>query len=115
MAKYEKIIKGDFYSIVTNINEKILNSAMSMNLVDESNYVHGDTLVAVRVYDKYFMRNESRASLTLTIVGNDSEIFISAIGAGGGSGIIFNFSLGAENDLVNVVETAVNELVLGKS
>lgn len=110
MAKYEKIIKGDFGSVVNAIDEKVLNSAMSMNLVDESNYVCGETLVAVRVYDKYFMRNESRASLTLTIVGSNSEIFISAIGAGGGSGVIFNFSLGAENDLVKVVESAVNEL-----
>ena len=83
---------------------------MSMNLVDESNYVYGETLVAARVYDKYFMRNGNRASLTLTIVGNNSEVFISAIGAGGGSGVIFNFSLGAENDMVNIVESAVNEL-----
>ncbi|MDD7795009.1 DUF6054 family protein [Clostridium sp. 'White wine YQ'] len=110
MAKYEKIIKGDFGSVVNAIDEKILNSAMSMNLVDESNYVCGETLVAIRVYDKYFMRNGNRASLTLTIVGNDSEVFISAIGAGGGSGVIFNFSLGAELDMVNIVESAVNEL-----
>ncbi|MBX4261217.1 DUF6054 family protein [Clostridium estertheticum] len=61
----------------------------------------------VRVYDKYFMRNGNRASLSLTVVGKWSNIFISAIGAGGGKGIIFNFSLGAEDDMVAVVERSV--------
>lgn len=37
--------------------------------------------IAVRVYDKYFMRNESRARLSVTVVGHDNEVFISAIGA----------------------------------
>ena len=53
------------------------------------------------------MRNKSRASLSLTVVGNGSEIFISAIGAGGGQGILFNFSLGAEDDMVAVVRRSV--------
>ena len=82
-----------------------------MNIVDESNYTYGDTNVAVRVYDKYFMRNGNRASLSLTVVGKGSDIFISAIGAGGGKGIIFNFSFGAESDMVAVVEKSVERMV----
>ncbi|MBU3171482.1 DUF6054 family protein [Clostridium estertheticum] len=59
---------------------------MKRPLVDESNYTYGDTNIAVTVYDKYFMRNGNRASLSLTVVGKGSEIFISAISAGGGNG-----------------------------
>ena len=33
----------------------------------------------------------------------DDTIYISAIGSGGGQGIFFNYSLGAENDLVAIV------------
>jgi hypothetical protein len=101
---------GQFESIVNRLQEDIINSGMTMNLVDESNYTFGDANIAVRVYDKYFMRNGNRASLSLTVVGHGNDIFISAIGAGGGQGIIFNFSLGAEDDMVAVVEESVNRI-----
>jgi len=81
-----------------------------MNLVDECNYIISDTKIAVRVYDKYFMRNSSRASLSLTVVSNGDEIYVSAIGAGGGQGIIFNFSLGAESEMVSVVQDSIRRM-----
>lgn len=110
MAKFEKTITGQFEEVVKNLHSDIISSGMSMNLVDESNYSFGDAYIAVRVYDKYFMRNGNRASLSLTVVGHGSNIFISAIGAGGGQGIIFNFSLGAEEEMVEVVRQSVNGL-----
>lgn len=115
MAKYEKNIIGEFNEVVSRLQNDIANSGISINLVDESNYTSGDTKIAVRVYDKYFMRNGNRASLSLTVVGNDNNIFISAIGAGGGQGVFVNYSLGAESNLVSVVEESVEKMSsLGK-
>ena len=110
MAKYEKIISGQFDEVVNQLQNDISNSGISMKLVDESNYTIGDTEIAVRVYDKYFMRNGNRASLSLTVVGSDNNIFISAIGAGGGQGVLFNFSLGAEDDMVAIVQNSVEQM-----
>ena len=110
MAKYEKTMTGQFESVINHLQEYIINSGITMNLVDESNYTFGDTNIAVRVYDKYFMRNGNRASLSLTVVGHGKDIFISAIGAGGGQGIIFNFSLGAEDDMVAVVKESIERM-----
>jgi len=107
MAKYESTVRGDFEHVLYRLHENIMNSALSMNLVDESNYTSGNAKIAVRVYDKYFMRNGNRASLSLTVVGHEDEIYISAIGAGGGQGVIFNFSLGAEEDMVAIVQECV--------
>lgn len=110
MAKYEKTITGKFEEVLKHLENDISNSGMTMNLVDESDYSCGDIKIAVRVYDKYFMRNGNRASLSLTIVGNGMDIFISAIGAGGGQGIIFNFSLGAEVNMVEMVKESINRI-----
>lgn len=110
MAKYEKKIVGNFDEIINKLQNEIINSGISMNLVDESNYSSGESNIAVRVYDKYFMRNSSRASLNLTVVGHGSDIFISAIGAGGGQGVIFNFSWGAEDELVDIVRYCIEAL-----
>lgn len=109
MAKYEKAIVGEFEEVVNQLQKDISNSGISMNLVDESNYTTGDTKIAVRVYDKYFAKNGNRASLNLTIVGQGNNIFISAIGAGGGKGVLFNFSLGAEEDMVAIVQRSIEQ------
>jgi hypothetical protein len=110
MAKYEKTIIGQFEEVVNRLQNDIGNSGITMNLVDESNYTSGDTNIAVQVYDKYFMRNGNRASLSLTVVGHGRDIFISAIGAGGGQGILFNFSLGAEDDMVAIVQESIERM-----
>jgi hypothetical protein len=110
MAKYEKSIIGEFEEVVNRLQNDIGNSGISMKLVDESNYTIGDTKIAVRVYDKYFMRNGNRASLSLTVVGYNSNIFISAIGAGGGQGVFLNFSLGVEDDMVAIVQKSIEQM-----
>lgn len=107
MAKYEKAIIGQFDEVVERLDQDISNSGISMKLVDETNYTLGDAKVAVRVYDKYFMRNGNRASLSLTVVGHEQTVFVSAIGAGGGQGIFLNFSLGAEDDMVRIVQNSL--------
>ena len=48
----------------------------------------------------------------MTIIDTGREVFVSAIGAGGGSGAIFNFSLGAESELTEVVENSIRKMGL---
>lgn len=110
MAKYEKTLYGNFEEIINKLQNEIMNSGISMNLVDESNYRLGDINVAVRVYDKYFMRNGNRASLSLTVAADGNNIFVSAIGGGGGQGVFFNFSLGAEDELVDIVRSCIERM-----
>ena len=114
MAKFESTLTGSFDSTLSHLENRIIQSGESVNLVDASDFSAGDVRCAVRVYDKYFMRNGNRASLTLTLAGQGTNLFVSAIGAGGGSGIVFNFSLGAERSMVSVVERAVDELKSGR-
>ncbi len=109
MAKYEQKLFGDFDRIIDLIHEGIMHDAYSINLVDQSDYQSGDIRIAVRVYDKYFMRNGNRTCLSLTIVGHGEDVFLSAIGAGGGQGIIFNTSWGAEEEMVTVVQELVEK------
>lgn len=110
MAKYEKKVTGDFHLIVREIDRCVMNGGLSMNLVDRSDYELAESKISVRVYDKYFMRNKSRASLSVTVVNQGEENFVSAIGAGGGQGAVFNFSLGAETEMVDIVSNCVDKI-----
>ena len=110
MAKYENTITGQFDEVANRLHNEIMNSGLSMGLVDDSSYAVQDTKILIRVYDKYFYRNKSRASLSLTLVGNKDTIFVSAIGAGGGQGIFLNFSLGAETEMVDIVRNTIEKM-----
>ena len=107
MAKYERHVKGSFSQINSRLKSAVTNSGASVNLVDSTFLKIGETSVNVSVYDKYYMRNSNRASLTLTVAGDENDVYVSAIGAGGGSGAVFNFSWGAESDFV---ETVINAM-----
>ena len=109
MTKYEKQIKGNFEETLSVLHTNIMDR-FSMELVDESDLELGNVKIGVRVYDKYYFRNGNRTSLNLTIVGEGEDLIISAIGSGGGSGVLFNFSWGAEDDIVSIVESIVNGL-----
>ena len=112
LAKYERKVNVDFQTIVNQLDKYIMQSGISMELVDESNYKSGNTQVSIRIYDKYFMRNGNRASLSVTIVDSGREIVITAIGAGGGKGVFLDYSLGAETELTEVVADCISEMGL---
>ena len=64
----------------------------------------GEYCVVTAVFESYFIRSNSYASLSLTMVWSANmfhkgDAVVTAVGSGGGDGI-FNISLGAEDDFV---------------
>lgn len=111
MAQFEKTLPGrDLWDTANVLNQKILDSAMSMELVGETNWQQGGVTVLTRVYEKYFIRAGNRATITITMVQSGGVLYISGISAGGGQGPIFRFSWGAEEDFADDVEALVNQL-----
>ena len=110
MAKFQANIKGSFKKVVKIINDSVSKSPIAMKLVDESCFILNDMSVNIKVYDKYFAKNGNRASLSITIAALGEDIFISAIAAGGGSGSFYSLSLGAEDDMVYVVEDTITRV-----
>lgn len=109
MAKYEREIVARGSALANYLDEGIRASGMSVELVDSSVQRVGDVTVRLFVYDKYYMRNSSRAALAVQIIGNGETCAVTAIGAGGGNGSFLSFSYGAEEDFVSVVEQLLDE------
>ena len=108
MAKYERQLYTRTSRLASYLESGIMDSAISIELVDSAVQRIGDVTIWLYVYDKYYMRNSSRAALTVQIIGNDEKANVTAISAGGGNGSIFNFSYGAEEDFVGVVEDLID-------
>lgn len=103
MASVYMMGQGDAATITRLLADEILRSAMSCELIDSRHHELGGTTCDLLVFDKYYMRNSSRASLTVNVIGNGGVVYVDAVGSGGSQGALFNFSWGAEENFVDTV------------
>ena len=76
---------------------------MSCEMIDSVRHDMNGATVHMLVFDKYYMRNSSRASLTVLVLENGGTVFVDAVGSGGSQGALFNFSWGAEENFISIV------------
>ena len=108
MAKYETNLKGDFYEFLEIIENGVMSGSISASFEDGSDMLAGDIKCAVRVYERYSVIGKNRVSLNITLVGNGSDLYLSAITSGGSQAIFFEFNTFGEesflDSLVRIVE-----------
>ena len=83
MAKYETRLRGDFDETLRDLHDGILDKSASASFEDESYVQCAGVRCCVRVYERYSWSGGNRLSMTLTLVGDGEELFLSAITAGG--------------------------------
>lgn len=97
MAQRSMWKRGRIRDILAPLEQQILISGMSCERVDSFEYAVGETIVWVLIYEKYFCRSSSRASLTLTLVEANETVTANAMASGGGQGTFHRFSWGVED------------------
>ena len=106
MAKYEKRFTGEDFQVLEQLDQAILNGSASASRTDESRLDLGGVLCTVRVYERYSFTGGNRVSLTLTLLGDEDQLFLSAITAGGSQAMFFKLNtLGEEAFLDTIRET----------
>lgn len=96
MAKFETALRGDFDEALNYFHNGILQGSMSASYEDESYVQRAGVRCCVRVYERYSMAGGNRLSMTLTLVGDGEDLFLSAITAGGSQGVLFKFNTWGE-------------------
>lgn len=90
--------------------ERFVASGLSVKTVDRYDVPAGDGRRAiVVVFEKYFMRNSSRASLTVTLDNLCGATRVHAVGSGGGQNALFGFDWGAGGDFEESVADALSD------
>lgn len=113
-----KTFKGSFPACrdaVYHAGKTICGSepVVPMQCIKISTSRDGDIYVVTAVFENYFMRTGSYASLSVTMIWmpgffSNGTAVVSAVGSGGGDGI-FNISWGAEDDFVDWFWTTLQE------
>ena len=92
MAKYEKIVYGDFDRILEKLNDAVMSGSTSASYEDGSDFCQGDFRCVVRIYERYSWTGGNRVSMSLTLAGSGGEYFLSAITSGGSQGMFFKLN-----------------------
>ncbi len=90
------------------VRAEVARSGLSVECVSDYMAESPDGHVVVTlVFEKYFMRNSSRVSLTVTLHNLYGLTTVYATGSGGGQGALFSFDWGASTSMENTVACAL--------
>jgi hypothetical protein len=107
MAKFEQILTGNFDAFLSYLDQAIMKGSASASFEDGSDVNLGPIKMAVRVYERYSMFGGNRVSLNITLLGNDQNLFLSAITSGGSQAVLFKINTIGEETLLDQVRSAV--------
>jgi len=109
MAKYETTLYGDFDALLRNIDDGILRGSISASYEDGSNFQSGDIRCVVRVYERYSIIGKNRVSLSVTLVGNGNQLFLTAITSGGSQAMFFKINTFGEEAFLDCLARIVDQ------
>ena len=110
MAKYEKVVYGDFDSILERLNDAVMSGSTSASYEDGSDFSQGDFRCAVRIYERYSWTGGNRVSMSMTLAGSGGEYFLSAITSGGSQGMFFKMNTMGEEAFLETIAEVVDSL-----
>ena len=110
MAKYEKRFTGEYFQVLEQLDRAILNGSASASRTDESRLDLGGVLCTVRVYERYSFTGGNRVSLTLTLLGDENPLFLSAITAGGSQAMFFKLNTLGEEAFLDTIRKTLDRL-----
>ena len=110
MAKYEANLHGDFDQVLHYLHDGFLNGSMSASYEVESYIQFAGVRCCVRVYERYSWSGGNRLSMTLTLVRDGEDLFLSAITAGGSQGMFLKFNTWGEESFLDTLRELAEKL-----
>lgn len=106
MAKYEKVLTGDFDSVLKKIEDGILNGSVTASLEESSDFEEENARCSIRIFERYSFMGNNRVSLSVTLFQGDSDkIYLSATSSGGSQAMFFKINtIGEEYFLDKIKE-----------
>lgn len=110
MAKYEKRFRGDYFQVLERLDQAVMGGSASASLTDESQMDLSGVLCTVRVYERYSFTGGNRVSLTLTLLGDEDDLLVSAITAGGSQAMFLKLNTLGEEAFLDTIREALDQL-----
>lgn len=103
MAKLERTLHGSFDEAVRYFDSGVLQGSSSASLEECSSYQIGSVRCSIRVYERYSYTGGNRVSMTVTIIGDGSTLFLSGITSGGSQAVFFKINTWGEESFLDTL------------
>ena len=112
MSVREFIVNVSPTKAMESIETYVVEGSVSGTLVDRYARQVEEHEIHVLILEKYYMRSNNRASLTVTIDNFGGDTKVHAVASGGSEGVFFRFDWGAGNSFANSVEAALEPYIV---
>lgn len=109
MAKFQKVIKDDFRSVLNFCDEAVNSGSFTVSLEESSEYRVGDTQVAIRAYERYSYFGKNRVALNFTLVCVNNVCYLTATSTGGSQGTFFKINTFGEESFLDTLASQIEK------
>ena len=92
MAKHEIVTSGNFDQLLNSLHSGIISGSTSASYESGSDFAINGVRLAIRVYERYSWFGKNRVSMTVSILGYQSKLFVSVFTAGGSQALFFKIN-----------------------
>lgn len=110
MADQSWVGKGDFFNVVKSIENGMPYAGITCELVSKIVREVNEVQIAFLTFEKYYLRNESRVSLSVMISAHHQEVTVDAASSGGGESVLFRFDWGSSKNFMNSLSQIMSSL-----
>ena len=109
MAKFERTFMNQgFDSLVSRVEQLVLNGSMSASLEDRADYRIGDARCAVLVFERYSYTGGNRVSMSVTIFQAGNVTKLCAITSGGSQALLFKVNTWGEESFLDTLRDGLD-------
>ncbi len=109
MAKLTATLKGDFQSIIEDLENTVMEGSLSASLEDSERCEQNGISFYVGVFERYSYMGGNRVSLTITLFGNEQESKLCAVASGGSTGMFLKINTFGEESFLNTIIDCVEK------
>lgn len=110
MAEQSWVGRGDFYHVVKSVENGMAYAGITCELVSKIVREVNEVQIAFLTFEKYYLRNESRVSLSVMISEHHEQMTVDATSSGGGESVLFKFDWGSSKNFINSLSQIMSSL-----
>ena len=103
MAKFEKVLRGDFDAILRKVERAVMDGSMSASLEDSADYRTPQGRCSVRVFERYSYAGGNRVSMSVTLFQTDGPVYLCAVTSGGSQAMFFKINTWGEETFLETL------------
>jgi len=103
VAKFEKVLRGDFDTILRKVERAVMDGSVSASLEDSADYRTPQGRCSVRVFERYSCAGGNRVSMSVTLFQTDGPVYLCAVTSGGSQAMFFKINTWGEETFLETL------------